>query len=404
MLGLFGTLNLAARSLATQQQGTEVAGHNLANVNNPAYSRQRLVIQTSNPVPGAIGPQGSGADAVAIQQLRDHLLDRQIQSELSARSSLDAQQKALQYAQAGLGQEIDQHGSATSESGAQTGLAGDLSRLFNSFHSLSSQPSSLAERQILLLNAQNLTTQFSQTAGRLDNVTSSLNDSVTSDVARANVALTDIAKLNASIVTAELSGRYQANDLRDLRQQRIEDLSEIAGVTTTSAPNGSIDISLDGVTLVQGSQILDQLESFTDPAGLTFVRSLANGTPLSLTSGSLHGTIEARDGAVASLRSNLDTLAAQLITEVNAVHASGFDLQDQSGLPFFTGTDASSIRVHGDLLADPSRIQAAANPNAPGDNQVILALAQLGDRTVAGLQNQLSPSNINRLSPASANP
>ena len=47
MLGLFGTLNLGARSLSTQQQGTEVAGHNLANVNNPAYSRQRLAIATS---------------------------------------------------------------------------------------------------------------------------------------------------------------------------------------------------------------------------------------------------------------------------------------------------------------------------------------------------------------------
>jgi putative NIF3 family GTP cyclohydrolase 1 type 2 len=33
MLGLFGTLNLANRSLQTQRNGTEVAGHNLANVN-----------------------------------------------------------------------------------------------------------------------------------------------------------------------------------------------------------------------------------------------------------------------------------------------------------------------------------------------------------------------------------
>ncbi len=47
MLGLFGTLNLGARSLQTQQLGVEVAGHNLANVNNPDYSRQRVDIDTS---------------------------------------------------------------------------------------------------------------------------------------------------------------------------------------------------------------------------------------------------------------------------------------------------------------------------------------------------------------------
>ena len=37
---------MGARSLQTQQQGLEVTGHNLANVNNPAYARQRLEIQT----------------------------------------------------------------------------------------------------------------------------------------------------------------------------------------------------------------------------------------------------------------------------------------------------------------------------------------------------------------------
>jgi flagellar hook-associated protein 1 FlgK len=61
MLGLFGTLNLAKRSLQTQQQGIEVTGHNLANVNNPAYARQRVTIQTSSTVPTQIGPQGDGA-------------------------------------------------------------------------------------------------------------------------------------------------------------------------------------------------------------------------------------------------------------------------------------------------------------------------------------------------------
>ena len=41
MLGLLGTLDLAPRSLATQQEGTAVAGQNMANVNNPAYAREQ---------------------------------------------------------------------------------------------------------------------------------------------------------------------------------------------------------------------------------------------------------------------------------------------------------------------------------------------------------------------------
>ena len=47
MIGLFGTLNLASNSLATQQDAMAVAGQNMANVNNPAYARERAVVQSA---------------------------------------------------------------------------------------------------------------------------------------------------------------------------------------------------------------------------------------------------------------------------------------------------------------------------------------------------------------------
>jgi flagellar hook-associated protein 1 len=241
---------------------------------------------------------------------------------------------------------------------------------------------------VLVLKAQALTTHFSQIALRFDNVNHALNDSVHSDVNAANSALADIARLNARIIAAEIGGADQANDLRDIRQERIETLAQLVHITTISQSNGAIDVSLDGLQLVQGPNQLDQLESFPLPSGNVAIRSRATAEPLTLTGGSLHGTIHARDGAIASLRDNLDVLAAQLIDQVNLIHSQGFSLQDQTGLPFFTGSNAASIRVHEALLADPSRIQAAANPDAPGDNQVILALAALGTQAIPGLQNQ----------------
>ena len=99
MLGLFGTLNLGARSLQTQQAGIEVASHNLANVNNPNYARQRVAIQTSTPKDTLSGSFGTGANVTAINQIRDKLVDLQIQNETSVQGSLDAQQQALEFAQ-----------------------------------------------------------------------------------------------------------------------------------------------------------------------------------------------------------------------------------------------------------------------------------------------------------------
>ena len=83
MLGLFNTLNLGARAMTAQQVGVEVTGQNLANANNPAYARQRVQLQTSTPTPTGIGMEGTGVEAASIQQVRDQLLDSQIQSESS---------------------------------------------------------------------------------------------------------------------------------------------------------------------------------------------------------------------------------------------------------------------------------------------------------------------------------
>src|ERR1051325_11003450 len=126
MLGLFGILNLGTRSLQTQQTGVEVAGQNLANVNNPAYARQRVQIQTGVTIAGALGPEGTGADATAIVQIRSSLLDGQMQRELSVGGYWNSQQTFLQYTQTALGQYVS--GSAATDGTTSTGgLAGDLS-------------------------------------------------------------------------------------------------------------------------------------------------------------------------------------------------------------------------------------------------------------------------------------
>jgi flagellar hook-associated protein 1 FlgK len=118
------------------------------------------------------------------------------------------------------------------------------------------------------------------------------------------------------------------------------------------------------------------------------VRTATSATPLTLTSGSVQGTIDARDGALQSLRDDLNNSAAQLIAEVNAVHQAGFSLTGSTGADFFSGTDAGTIQVNAALAADPSLLQASGVSGAAGDNQVALALAQLANKKIAALSNQ----------------
>jgi flagellar hook-associated protein 1 FlgK len=394
MLGLFGSLNLGTRSLAAQRQGVEVAGQNLANVNNTAYARQRLVLQTASPVTSTIGSQGSGVDGVAIQQIRNTILDGRITSENSIAGYLEARQSALQYTDSGLGEQIDNNSSqtdgasSTSAVGAGSALGSDLSNFFNTLQTLATQPASLTNRQDVLSKAGALATQFNQTSSRLQDVHNMLNDTVQADVSSANELLSGITSLNKQIVLSENTGRGAANDLRDLRQQKLEELSRLTNIDTVSNDDGSVNVSVGGALIVSGMEQLDSLQSYDAGGGQWMVRSAAGGTPLALTSGRIQGSIATRDGSLHELRSGLDSLASTLISSVNTIHAVGYDLNGNTGKAFFTGSTASSIQVNTALADDPAGIQASGMAGATGDNTVVLQLAQLGTQRLASLGNQ----------------
>ena len=386
MLGLFGILNLGARSMQVQQQGVEVAGHNLANVNNPGYTRQRINIAASPSILTPIGPEGTGAQVTGIQQLRSAILDGQIVSETSVSGFLDAQQTALANGQAILGQTVDTTGTAP-------GIANGLSNLFGALQSLSTDPTSLTERQSVLQKAQALASQFNQIDTRLGKLTTDLNASIQSDVDQVNQLLATVADDNKQIGAAEAGNPGAANDLRDSRQQSLEALAKLVNVSSAEQSNGSVDISIGGVSLVSDSKVLDTLQTYDAGGGQMLVRTQTGGAPLALTSGTIQGTIAARDGGLKDLRQNLDSLAAGLIAQINAVHAGGFSLTGSTGANFFNGSGAGDIAVNSALLNNPALLQASGVSGAVGDNKVALALAQLADAKQAALGNATFSEN-----------
>lgn len=395
---------MGARSLQTQQMGVEVSGHNLSNVNNPNYSRQRVQIETSLTVPMApIGVQGTGAMVVGIRQIRDQLLDDQITTEVSVSGSLTSQQKALRYAQANLGQGIDRASSGPDAAATATSLAGEfglaegINTLFNSFQSVAVNPRDTTERTILLENAKALAGKFNQTDTRLARLKTTLDDALAADVTDANRLLTEIAKLNDQIEDAENRTSGAANDLRDTRQGKIEELAKLVKVDVTRDSAGTLSIAVAGSTLVTGKNVLDTLQSYNAGGGQMLIRTTTGATPLTLTGGSMHGTITARDGELATLRQDLDDLAALVISEVNAVHAPGYSLTGTTGANFFSGTGSASMAVNSTLNNNPQLVQASAVSGEQGNNAVAVALGQLADKKHASLSNQSFSQYFNRV-------
>ena len=103
----------------------ELAGHNLANVSNPAYARQRLKLQTSTGSHRA-GLQGGGVEITGVEHFRDYLLDRQVANEQSVLRTSNIKQKILQYTQAAIGQELDRASSSAEGNAASQGVSGQM--------------------------------------------------------------------------------------------------------------------------------------------------------------------------------------------------------------------------------------------------------------------------------------
>ena len=137
---------MARSSLQMNQRAIELAGHNLANVSNSAYARQRLTLETARGVPTEEGLQGGGVDITGVEQFRDFLLDRQVANEQSVLAYLDQKKKILQYTQAAIGQELDRASSSAESNAASQGVSGqmglgdNLTDFFNSLQALSTNP------------------------------------------------------------------------------------------------------------------------------------------------------------------------------------------------------------------------------------------------------------------------
>ncbi len=378
MSGLFGSLNSAVNALNAHSRAVETAGKNLANVSNPGYSRQRVIYGDRGTVITADGAQSLGLEALGVQQLRDTLLDRQVSRETSLTSYYTAQQSAYQRAQAGLGQDVSSATSTNNTTSTDTGIAAALDGMFNSFQSFAANPTSSGQRQGLLQSASILTDRVQLADQRLDQVQSDLDSQISTDLNDANRLLQTIADLNGQIGRFEVNHPGSAVDLRDQRQTALEQLAQKIPVTVVEGGNGEVQVSskdssgvavvLVDLAVVSGSLAYDR--TTTPP-------SIAGGSPataLALSSGSVQGSLSARDGAIQTLRDQLDNFAKQLVTSVNAAYnPTGLtgDFFDAAGLTAGTLKIASSVTA--------ANLKASDGGPA-GDNSVALAVAAIATK------------------------
>jgi flagellar hook-associated protein 1 FlgK len=395
MAGLFATLDLARRSMAAQMAGVQVAGQNLANVNTPGYSRQRVNLAAALDTPTAGGFIGNGVSAQDVQRITDALLNARIQTQGGVQSYWTAQQSALTDAQTALNEFLtgtgstDASGSTAVGANTNASFSARLDDFFKAAQTLTAQGGNTeGNRQAFVTAAQSLAGAFNDVSSRLATTRTDINTMVANDTDAANQLLVNIAELNQQIGGAQADGGAP-NTLLDQRDVALQNLAKLVNFTTSTGTGGAVNIIVGGQSLVSGATVADTLQAFDAGGGQMLLRTATGGVTVTPTSGSIAGEIAARDTTLATMQSNMDTLATTFITQVNAVHATGFTRAGTTGTNFFTGTSAATMAVNSALAANSALLQISGSATSPADTAVASALAGLQHTAQGTLGGQI---------------
>lgn len=350
-------LYTALAGLNAQTVGLDTASADVSNVNTPGYVRQRV----------ELSPSSTGGVVVSgISQVVDHL---RASNAMSADSSA-AGAVSYQGLMSGLESIFPEPGS--------NGLQAQLSSFWSAWDDVANDPTQLANRTQVVNYAGNLVMSLNQASNQLTALSQSAASDGSSLTGEVNSLLSQIASLNGAVVAAGVAGA--GNALVDQRNQLISQLSQDVGVTVRTEDNGSADVLLGGLTLVQG-KVADTL-SFDTSGPTAQLISAHTGTSVPVVGGKIGGVLQGLNGAIPTYRARLDSVAATLASTVNGQQATGQTASGAPGSPLFVASTGSAvtaadITVNPAVQADPTLLAAAVAGGGALDGTNAQAMAEL---------------------------
>ena len=292
----------------------QTVGHNIANQETEGFSRQQVRSGTSAPDPTGLG---GGADAQPTSRVYDKFVQRKILQENPRSEMFKSRGEFLQ--------KIEIIFSETEGNG----LHKALNEFWNSWSQLSNQPESEPARMQVKVQSDVLASRFRGMHSQLSGLRKEINGRLVATVNKVNELGQKVAELNRQIFSYE--GRQRvANDMRDARNQAIEELSALVDVNSFEDPNGRTTVIIGrDWTLVEGINRyqLDGKMKGGELGMLNIDGVSTNDNRRDLTrtfrEGEMAEMLRMRDDTIVEYQKNLDEIAFSLAGKVNKIHASG---------------------------------------------------------------------------------
>ena len=391
-----GLLEIGKKGVLTHQAAITVAGHNIANVNTPGYSRQEAVLATTIPRSTGAGQLGTGVTVTTIRRDYDTFISDQLIRQSSDFGELSSKESTLSKLEMLFSE------------GSAVGLSEDIDRFFSSIHDLAANPEGYVERTSLISSAEILSGSINSLNSNLEALRTGLDGEINGAVKEINILTSRIADLNESIVNSE-SGSIVANDYRDERDSLMRELASKIDISFYENSDGMLSVQgTGGFNLVHDNNSFDISTGLNLDGHLDIFSNGSGGGSVNITSlvggGHLGGMLDARDKDIPGYIAKVNELAYSLTTEVNALHSTGYALDGvTTGLDFFADLSglvsppdgaAEQMAMSSDIV-DQSSIAAALSSASVGDNTLALAMADLqslnlmsgGTTTLGGFYN-----------------
>lgn len=286
------------RTLQIAQKNLDITGNNISNINTPGYTRQRVDMyamyvsgnrslrwssKTNN-----LTMQGQGVNAFGVSQIRDIFIDKRYRENVAIEAETDTKVQILT--------EIED----VVDDFETDGLQYYTQQFFNALQDYSAKKPDSSEVATIVVNAASnlcklLNVYHKELREIEDTYVKELSDSVT----YINGVIEDMRVLNDKIAREKihLGESYDPNELCDEMNLYIDDLSTYGNIEFDRNEDGTYNIMLGGVSVLDGETGKTTRLIMKDYYDYGYAEvQFESGVPTNFTSGSLKGYVDMLNG------------------------------------------------------------------------------------------------------------
>ncbi|MFH1081240.1 MAG: flagellar hook-associated protein FlgK [Pseudomonadota bacterium] len=358
-------------SLLANQMAIDITGANVANVNTPGYTRQRINMKSLGNVDVKNASAQVGVSVNRIERIYDRYIESQVVDQRQKSGYSDTMLQGLQNISLILD---DTQGG---------GISDQLNKFWSAWENLSSNPDGKVEKSTLLTIAEALTVTLASYKRDLDTISTDLNRNIADVVSQINDKADEISDLNKKIISTGGGDNGNTNDLLDKRSEALRQLAALIDINQIENADGTINVYLsNGDSLVrdQSSQHLSIQLDVNARSNIYSADTPDEKINSALTKGKLGAYIELQTMVVPKYVDSINNFTIAFSDGVNAVHRSGFDAYKNTDVDFFTIEDmdnaSGTIKVNSAIASDIGRIASSLTVSGDGDNAGNIASVQ----------------------------